>query len=555
MIEFCDFSFSYSGQDRPALRDVSLEIGETEMVLVTGPSGGGKSTLCRCLNGLIPHFHGGVLKGRVIVDGLDITEHQPREFATRVGMVFQDPENQLVGSDVERDIAFGLENVGVPAGEISERVEQSLSSLGISSLRTAPLATLSGGEKQRVALAAAVAMRPAVLVLDEPTSELDPAGAREFMETLMNLRNEYGMTIVLVEHRLERVVDYCERTVVLDDGRVVADGATRGVLDSLVDQSHGIGVPPMVEIASIFRNGRMWQGKTPLSVEDAQSEFGLVLPPYVPESVRERPRSFGKPRITTDELWFWYRQGVSVLSGITSMVASGELLAVMGRNGSGKTTLVKHFNGLLKPSRGVVRVGGVDTRTSPVSKLARTVGLVFQNPNDHLFADTVEEEILFTLKQLDVEASEAHERTEEALARFDLARYRGHYPRSLSGGERQRVALASVVAARPEVLVLDEPTRGLEHGRKQELMEFLSEYRADGKSVVLITHDVETVARHADNVLLLDKGNVSAYGKARRVLSDSETFRPDVNRFARSRYDDEEAAMFMTVDDVLEAFI
>ena len=555
MIQFRDFSFTYSGQDRPALSNVSLEIGETEMVLVAGPSGGGKSTLCRCLNGLIPHFHGGTLKGHVVVDGLDITEHQPREFATRVGMVFQDPENQLVGADVERDIAFGLENLGVAPGEIAERVEASLAALGIASLRRAPLSTLSGGEKQKAALAAALAMRPSVLVLDEPTSELDPVSAREFMEGLMALRCEYDMTVVLVEHRLERVAEYCSRTVVLDGGRVVADGSTRSVLEALVDTPHGIGVPPMVELANTFRLAHMWRGKTPMSVEDAQEAFGRLMPPYAMESVREYRRTLGGPRITAEDLWFWYRQGVPVLNGITASVASGELLAVMGRNGCGKTTLVRHFNGLLKPSKGSVRVGQVDTRNAPVPQLARTVGLVFQNPNDHLFADTVEDEILFTLKQLEVEGGEARRRLENVLTRFGLQQYRGHYPRSLSGGERQRVALASVVAAQPDVLVLDEPTRGLGYELKQELMSFLREYSAKDRSVVLITHDVETVVRHADSVLLLEHGRVSAHGPTRRVLAGSDAFRPDVNRFVRPYYDEEAAARFMTVDDVVEAFI
>lgn len=555
MIQFRDFSFTYSGLDRPALSNVSLEIGDGEMVLVTGPSGGGKSTLCRCLNGLIPHFHGGTLKGHVIVDGLDITAHQPREFATRVGMVFQDPENQLVGADVERDIAFGLENLGVAPREIAERVEESLAALGIASLRRAPLAALSGGEKQKAALAAALAMRPAVLVLDEPTSELDPASAREFMESLMVLRCEYEMTVVLVEHRLERVVDYCPRIVVLDGGTVVADGDARRVLDLLVDAPHGIGIPPMAELANTFRLAHMWRGRTPLSVEDAQAAFGRLMPPYAMESVREYRRTPGGPRITTEDLWFWYQQGVPVLNGITASVASGELLAVMGRNGSGKTTLVRHFNGLLKPSKGTVRVGQVDTRTASVPQLARTVGLVFQNPNDHLFADTVEDEILFTLKQFEVEGGEAGRRLEDVLTRFGLQKYRGHYPRSLSGGERQRVALASVVAAQPDVLVLDEPTRGLGHELKQELMSFLREYSANDRSVVLITHDVETVVRHADSVLLLETGRISAHGPTRQVLAASDAFRPDVNRFVRPYYDEEAAARFMTVDDVVEAFI
>jgi energy-coupling factor transporter ATP-binding protein EcfA2 len=554
MIRFDDFTFTYSGQDNPALKGVTLEIDESEFVLVTGPSGGGKSTLCRCLNGLIPHFHGGTLRGRVSVAGMDITRHQPREFATAVGMVFQDPENQLVGADVERDIAFGLENLGLDPVVIAERVDESLAALGITALRRRPVASLSGGEKQKAALAAALAVHPRVLVLDEPTSELDPESAREFMELLTGLHESHDITVVLVEHRLERVVEFCRRMVVLDGGRIVADGSSEAVLESLLNMTHSVGVPVMAELAHAFRISGQWRGALPTSVGEAQSSFGILLPDEVPEHRWERKHTPGETLIAVDDLWFSYDKQPPVLQGITTQVHAGELLAVMGRNGSGKTTLARHLNGLLKPSRGTVRVRGVDTAGVSVPELARTVGLVFQNPNDHLFADTVEEEMVFTLKQLQIYPEEARKRVEETLTLFGLNEYRAHYPRSLSGGERQRVALASVVAARPGVLVLDEPTRGLEQALKDALMEFLVGYCAAGNAVVLITHDVEMVARHADRVLLLEKGRVAADGPRRKVLAHSETFQPDVTRFARPYFEGTDIEAFLTLEDVAEAY-
>ena len=555
MIRFEHFSFTYSGQHEAALDDITLDIEDGEMVLVTGPSGGGKSTLCRCLNGLIPHFHGGTLRGQVRIADMDIMRHQPREFATTVGLVFQDPENQLVGADVERDIAFGLENLGLAPEVISQRVEESLAALGINALRRTPVGKLSGGEKQKVALAAALAVHPLVLVLDEPTSELDPESAREFMDMLVRLHDEHDMAVVLVEHRLERVVDFCPRIVVLDGGRIVADGRRGKVLEWLAEMPHGVGVPAMVELAVAFRTSGMWWGELPTSVAEAQAAFGSLLPDVVPEHRGEPKRPPGETLIAVDDLWFSYDKDAPVLQGITTRVHAGELLAVMGRNGSGKTTFARHFNGLLKPSRGTVRVRGVNTVNASVPQLAKTVGLVFQNPNDHLFADTVEEEILFTLRQLGVDPTEAQKRVEEVLTLFRLNAYRGHYPRSLSGGERQRVALASVVAAWPDVLVLDEPTRGLEQGLKDALMEFLVGYSVSGRAVVLITHDVETVARYADRVLLLENGRVAADGPRRKVLAGSNTFQPDVTRFARRYYDGEDIEAFLTVEDVAEAYI
>ena len=555
MIEFEGFSFTYTGQLSSALNDVTLSVESGEFVLVTGPSGGGKSTFCRCLNGLIPHFHGGTLRGRVRVDGMDITESQPRDFATRVGMVFQDPENQLVGTDVERDIAFGLENLGLAPEVIGQRVDESLTALGLTDLRRRPVAELSGGEKQKVALAAALAVHPSVLVLDEPTSELDPESAREFMQTLVELQIEHDLTVVLVEHRLERVVEYCSRIVVLDEGRVVEDGATANVRESLARDSHRIGVPPLVALAHAFRGSGMWRGDPPVSVAEAQEAFGDLVPDEVPEHRWEVSRPCGESLIEIRDLWYRYGANGHALRSVHMQIRAGELLAVMGRNGSGKTTLARHLNGLLKPERGSVRVRGADTSDATVPELARHVGLVFQNPNDHLFADTVAEEVMFTLRHLGVEQEAWAARLEEILSLFHLEKHGRQYPRDLSGGERQRIAVASVVAARPDVLVLDEPTRGLDHGLKEELMQFLLEYSAVGRAVVLVTHDVETVARYADRVVILDGGRVVADGPKRAVLAKSDVFRPDVTGFVLPYHPGEEAEAFMTVDDLVEAFV
>jgi len=551
VIEFRDVSFTYWGQERPALRDIDLRIDDGEFVLVAGASGSGKSSLCRCINGLIPHFHGGKLRGVVSVDGFDTWRQQPKDLASLVGMLFQDPENQLIAADVERDIAFGLENQGCPVDEIDRRIGSVLELLGIEQLRRSALASLSGGQKQLAAIAAALAVRPRVLVLDEPTSELDPASAARLLSAVVALRRDLGITVVLVEHRLERVVQYADRIVVLKEGAVVADGSPARVLEAPEPEGAGLGLPPVVRLALELRRRGLWRGSIPLDVNEACRSLTSVLrgrmAPILPQVVA-RP---GEPMVAVEGVHFGYNGGPDVLRGVTHDVAAGRLLALMGRNGSGKTTLVKHYNGLLRPGRGRVVVDGVDAANAPVATLARSVGLVFQNPNDHLFADTVEDEVLFTLRHVGVEAGESRKRLEEALNLFELETYRRCYPRSLSGGERQRVALASVVAARPRVLVLDEPTRGLEHDRKSSLMRFLKDYAARGNAVVLVTHDVETVAEHADGVLLLDDGRVAGDGPTGPVLAASEVFRPDICRLSMACLR-EGGDRVLTVDHLLE---
>lgn len=536
MIKLEDFTFCYNGIDRPALKKINLEIGDGEFVLITGPSGGGKSSLCRCFNGLIPHFYGGNLSGRIEVQGLDVLRHSTKELATKVGMVFQDPENQLVTTDVEREIAFGLENLAFPRQLIAKRIEESLDTLGISGLRHRQVHELSGGEKQKVAIASVLALHPEVLVLDEPTSELDPKSAEEVLSIVHRLNDELGLTIILIEHRLDRVVQHADRLIVLAEGRLVADGRTREVLNSLYQEisETGTGMPPVIRLAHEMQKAGINIEQLPLTVKEGRALLSRIInrdsspPPQQPQ------KTYGKPVIRVEKLSYAYPDGPTALKNVRLEIAEGEFVAIMGRNASGKTTLVKHFIGLLKPTKGMVMVNGTDTRKATVAELARKVGFIFQNPNDHIFADTVEEEIAFTLKNLGFVKSEVESRVDRMLDRFKLREYRKQYPRSLSGGERQRVALASVLAFEPKILVLDEPTRGMEYRLKSELMEFLSEYRRNGNIVILVSHDVETVAEHADRVILLSEGEIVVDADKKVALSRALLFSPQINRLVQA---------------------
>ena len=562
MIKIENLTFWYEDAATPAVREVSLEIEDGEFVLLTGPSGGGKSTLCRCLNGLIPHFYGGRISGRVEVNGLDITQHSTRELAAKVGMVFQDPENQLVAVDAEREIAFGMENLAFPPELIARKMEESLDTLGISGIRHRRTGELSGGEKQKVVIASVLALHPTILVLDEPTSELDPGSAEEVLNAVGRLNDELGLTVILVEHRLDRVVQHVDRLIVLSRGAVIADGSPRKVLGEDEISATGVGLPPIISLARRLKEKGIGSGETPLTVKEGrkalgkvfQRRLGLSRGDSTPAARLQPPSSPPNqpPLIEIKKLWHAYPGGYVALKDINLSINEGEFVAVMGRNASGKTTLVKHINGLLKPTKGEVIVRGTSTREATIAELSRKVGFVFQNPNDHLFAETVEEEIAFTLKNLGFNGKEAALRVDEMLERFNLREYRKHYPRSLSGGEKQRVALASVMAAHPGILILDEPTRGMEYRLKRELMEFLGDYRRHGGTVILVTHDVETVAEHADRVVLLSEGRVVVCGSRREVLCGALLFSPQINRLVQAFAGYGVPGDILTADEVLE---
>lgn len=553
MIRIRDLTFHYGDAGKPALQDVNLEIEDGEFVLVTGPSGCGKSSLCRCLNGLIPHFYGGKIAGGLEVQGLDVMKHTTKELATRVGMIFQDPENQLVAMDVEREIAFGLENLAFPKGVIAKRVEESLDTLGISGLRYRQVHELSGGEKQRVVIASVLALHPDVLVLDEPTSELDPKGAEEVLSVVQRLNDELGITVILVEHRLDRVAHLVDRMIVLDEGRIVADGNPRAVMCNGDITNVVGGAPPIVRMVQRLKSNGFDIDHIPLTVKEGRSILKDIFKgAKASASPQAKSANNAKPVIEMDKLWHVYPEGLAALKNVGLSVRGGEFVAIMGRNASGKTTLVKHINGLLKPTMGKVRVTGIDTQRATIAQLAMKVGFVFQNPNDHLFADTVEEEIAFILKNLGFDRAEIAARVDEMLEMFELKEYRRHYPRSLSGGERQRVALASVLVARPEVLILDEPTRGMEYRLKSDLMRFLRRYKENGNTVVLVTHDVETVAEYADRVVLLSEGRVVVDGNKRDVLSQALFFSPQINRLVQAFEKYGVPNNILTVDEALD---
>ncbi|MGK5548071.1 ABC transporter ATP-binding protein [Streptomyces sp. URMC 127] len=547
MIRFENVSVTYDDTEAPSLRGVDLTVPEGELCLLVGPSGVGKSTLLGTVSGLVPHFTGGTLHGRVTVAGRDTRTHKPRELADVVGTVGQDPLAHFVTDTVEDELAYGMESLGIPPQVMRRRVEETLDLLGLAALRDRPLATLSGGQQQRVAIGSVLTAHPKVLVLDEPTSALDPGAAEEVLAVLQRLVHDLGTTVLMAEHRLERVVQYADRVILLPGpGQAPVIGEPAEVM--AVSPVH----PPVVDLGRLAG----WS-PLPLSVRDARRRAAPLrerlapLPPPPAEAAQaaratadapDAPKAAAAPRRTgflrrarrtteADPAPAAAVTGLAVrhdrlvaLRAVDLSVRSGETVALMGRNGAGKSTLLRTLVGMHRPAAGSVRVGGAAPHSTPPAELLRHVGLVPQEPRDLLYADTVAAEC--TAADGDAGAAPG---TCRALVSGLLPDVPGTaHPRDLSEGQRLALALAVVLTARPPLILLDEPTRGLDYAAKHRLVEILRGLAADGHAIVLATHDVELAAELAHRVVVIADGEVVADGPTAEVVVASPAFAPQV---------------------------
>ncbi|MEV7790479.1 ATP-binding cassette domain-containing protein [Streptomyces sp. NPDC087512] len=539
MIRFEDVSVTYDGAAGPTVRGVDLEVPEGELVLLAGPSGVGKSTVLGAVGGLVPHFTGGTLSGRVTVAGRDTRTHKPRELADVVGTVGQDPLSHFVTDTVEDELAYGMESLGLAPDVMRRRVEETLDLLGLSDLRARSLATLSGGQRQRVAIGSVLTPHPRVLVLDEPTSALDPAAAEEVLAVLQRLVHDLGTTVLMAEHRLERVIQYADQVVLLPapgEAPVIGHPAEVMAVSPVF--------PPVVDLGRLAG----WS-PLPLTVRDARRRAaplrerladrrpprrvpsGAALPaprPAPASRLRRRRKATDAPSPYAAEVRsLAVRRGrIEALRDVGLTVSPGETVALMGRNGAGKSTLLSALVGLVEPSAGSVRAGdAVPHRTAP-RELVRRVGLVPQEPRDLLYADTVAAEC----RAADRDADAAEGTCRALLTELLPGVTDDTHPRDLSEGQRLTLALAVVLTARPPLLLLDEPTRGLDYAAKARLAAILRGLSADGHAIVLATHDVELAAELADRVVLLAEGEVIADGPAADVVVASPSFAPQVSK-------------------------
>ncbi len=509
LISFEQVTYHYPGAERPALVDVSLELHPGEFCLLAGLSGCGKSTLLRAACGLVPHFHGGRFAGRVEVAGLDTREHGPARLGAFAGALFQDPETQLVTSSVRAELSLALESRGEGASAVARGVEEVALALGIDALLDRSTHELSGGEQQRVALGAALAGRPRVVLLDEPTSQLDPVAGDELIGLLRRLNQEWETTIVLAEHRLERCLSAADRVIALDAGRVVCDGAPADFVRWTSAHSPALQTPG----AKLFAIAGL--SPAPVGVRQARATLranGLLPEPGEPgepgepapepqPSRRGRRKGVPQPALALRGVWHELRDGPAILRGASLELMAGETVALMGRNGAGKSTLLRHAAGLLEPTRGRIERAG-------------RVALLLQNPGDYFIHEHV-----------------AQETSQRALAAAGLEALAARHPRDLSGGERQRLALAIVTDGEtPAVLALDEPTRGMDRSGKAELAQELRRRAGEGQAVIVATHDPEFAAACARRAVLLADGRVIADGPTAELLAGGWYFATETAR-------------------------
>ncbi len=510
MIAWQDVTFRYDGRDEPALRAHDVRVEDAELVLVAGRTGSGKSTLLGTVNGLVPHFTGGHLDGDVLVAGGSIRGRAPRELADLVGHVGQDPLAGFVTESVEAELAYGMEQLGLDRQTMRRRVEETLDVLGIAELRARALSTLSGGQQQRVAIGSVLTMHPRVLVLDEPTSALDPTAAEDVLGVLARLVDDLGLTVLVAEHRMERVVPFADRLLLVEDG-VVRGGPPAELLETSPV------APPVVELGRLAG----WH-PLPLSVREARRRAGTLADR--PPPARPTPAT-GPVLLEARGIGVRYGRTVAVRE-VDLGVAAGEVTALMGRNGSGKTSLLWALQGSGRRDAGRVRVDGEDPAVVPAERARALVGLVPQTAADLLYLETVADECAAA----DQQAPDPGPTCRELLDRMTPGIDDATHPRDLSEGQRLSLVLAIVLTARPRVVALDEPTRGLDYAAKAALARIVRGLAAAGHAVLLSTHDVEFVAQVADSVVVLAGGEVVSTGPTARVLAESPAFAPQVSK-------------------------
>ncbi len=508
LVTFERVSFTHFDRTVPALVNVDLSIRRGSFTLLVGPSGSGKSTLCMLLNGIIPHLLGGELSGKVVVDGNNVAETEVKDLARSVGLLFQDPEWMFATLQVEDEVAFGPENLRQPPDEIARRVTSALDYVGMASLRKNLVWALSGGQIQKLGLAAVLAMQPPLIVLDEPTANLDPATTHAVHEMILRLRKE-GKTVVLVTKDLDEFMAEADDLILLTEGRVLAQGSPRQVIEKhgLEMLDLGVWLPEPTEIGlRLAKKGKLLASSVPMTVAEAVETFKNIQ--FRSGSLINKKVATGDVLVQATAVEFGYSRKVKALRGVSFEIRQGEIVAIVGQNGAGKSTLSKLLVGLLKPSGGELTLFGKPAKAWKVQALANEVALVFQNPEHQFLCDTVAEELAYSLLAQGVDdADEVKRRVDEMLARLDISDTAASHPFALSAGAKRRLGVATMlVGGRARLLIVDEPTYGQDRNLTERLMALINNLRREGITVLMITHDMRLVDAHAERAIVMADG-------------------------------------------------
>lgn len=542
MINFTNFSFQYNNSPDPTLSHINLQISQGEYVLIMGPSGSGKSTLLRAINGLIPHFFGGNYAGNILVDGKNPLRIPPNEMAEDIGYLFQNPDNQLLMEKVIAELAFGLENLAIPLEDIEARIQEITQIFSLHDLIPRRVNELSGGQKQTIALASLLAMQPKILLFDEPTSELDPLAARKLFANLSKLNSTSNYIIIIIEHNIAEIIDDIDRILYLEDGKIQFDGNPQNFYRKY-EKNPEILKPSLIDLSFQIQEIEPDKGMLNAPIPLNQSQFlesysaflsqrtfeHLRLPQSTPKPIEQR---LDLPLLSVENLYFAYSSGSEVLSQIYFHAAAGEIICIIGKNGSGKTTLLKNIIGLLIPTKGNIRINR-NPKTLPRNandnEVLLSQGYVFQNPSAQFFRDSVRQELEYIVRGLPLTKEEKIDRVDEILRFFHLTSLQSKYPRFISLGEQQRLALATALIVKPHLLLIDEPTHGMDAIQKVHLLSYLRKIQKEGCLILIATHDHQFASSLATRILYLDNHQIIFDGPPNQVLPYLPDFTTVIN--------------------------
>jgi len=474
-IEVKNLSYSYAGENKEILKNISFSLETGEFLSIIGPSGCGKTTLALTLNRIIPNSLSGNINGKILLEGKDISELSTAEISQKVQILFQSPDSQLFALNVEDELAFGLENLNIPWQDIHKRVSEVLKKLNIEDLRNRSIEELSSGQKQKVALASVLIMNPRVLILDEPTANLDPVAVVDFLNILKKIKHEKNMSIILIEHNLDFVSDFSDRVLLMDNGRIIKSSKSK----------------------------EMFKSKEFLKIMNPPSNERYLIS----EIEKKETKDNRKTILQIEHLSFSYPNKVHALKDFSLSIKKGEFLGIVGLNGSGKSTLALSLIGLLK-AKGSIKLRDIEIIKKDIYERTKNIGYVFQNPNYQLFEDNVYNEIAFGLKNLKLKENEIKTRTNNALDIINLKKYSNEDPHSLSVGQKRRVTIASIVSMLPEIIIVDEPDTGLDYRSAEKLMDYLKLLNKKGHTIILISHNLEIINKYCNKVIYLEKGEI-----------------------------------------------